>query len=80
METPMKWFIEHILRPKWVAFQYLDADDANDYELGLMVWGVVIALYKGDVIISHGVKNVRLPGKREFGESIFPLTHYGDYQ
>lgn len=69
----MKWFVEHILRPKWVAFQYDDSKDPNDYELGLMVFGAIVALYKGDIIIPSNPKNIRAPGKREFGESLFPV-------
>lgn len=70
----IKFLVERIIRPKWVAFSY---DDAPEYvELGLSIFGVIVALYKGRTIYPSKPINVREPHKREFGESLFQRYKY----
>lgn len=61
-----------IVRPKWVAFS--SNDTPSEIELGLLVWGRVISLYKGEVLVyePNNLLDVRAPEKREFGESLYP--------
>ena len=66
----MKTIINFLLRPQWVAFT---THNDNTVELGLCIWGVVFALYKGDVYVVSNLWSKRRPYKREFGESLHPL-------
>jgi hypothetical protein len=68
----MRWFVKYIVRPKWVVFQFADSGP-DEYELGLQICGTVVSLYKGDTLFPTNPKNIRDPGKREFGESLHPL-------
>ena len=70
----IRFIVEHIIRPKWVAFSYDDLPDS--VELGLSIFGVVVALYKGRVIYPSNPVNIREPYKREFGESLFQRYKY----
>ena len=73
--TPMiKRVVKNVIRPKWVAFRYdADAESVDDYELGISIFGVVVGLYKADTIYPDNPIGIRQPGKREFGESLYPL-------
>lgn len=66
-----KFIVQKIIRPKWVAFQYPDGDG---HELGFSIFGVVIGLYKADTIYPSNPQNIRRPEKREFGESLHPVS------
>jgi hypothetical protein len=68
----IKWFVKNIVKPEWVSFEYKDAPEGEN-ELGLRIFGVIVALYKGDVIYPTKPKNIRKPEKREFGESLYPV-------
>ena len=72
----IKFIVKHIIRPKWVAFSYDDRVGIDDVELGLSVFGVIVALYKGCTIYPDNPINVREPYKREFGESLFQRVKY----
>lgn len=65
----LKWLVEKILRPTWVVFTTKECDNP---ELGVKVWGVVIALYKGEAYFPSQIATIRQPDKREFGESLHP--------
>ena len=65
----LKWLVKTILRPSWVVFT---TPECNSPELGVKVWGVIFALYKGEAYFPSQVDTVRAPAKREFGESLHP--------
>lgn len=69
----MKWLINFLLRPKWVVFTTHD-DPSESPELGLRIWGVIFALYKAEVYSPSQLATVRPPEKREFGESLHPIS------
>lgn len=69
-----KWIVRYLIRPKWVSFEYSDANGEN--ELGISIFGVIIGLYKGDTMYPNNPNNIRAPEKREFGESIYPVKEY----
>lgn len=72
-----KWIVKNIIRPKWVAFEYNEGNpEDGNIELGISIFGVIIGLYKADTIYPDKVKNVRIPEKREFGESLHPIATY----
>jgi hypothetical protein len=68
-----RWLVNFILRPTWVVFR---PSSEAEPELGLMVWGFIFSLYKAEVLTynARGVKVLRLPYKREFGESLHPQS------
>ena len=69
----IRWIVKNIIRPKWVSFEYEDATNGEN-ELGFSVFGVVVGLYKANTIYPDNPKNMRKPGKREFGESLHPIS------
>jgi hypothetical protein len=72
----VKWFVQYILRPEWVVF-YTSHEHRQlgaKPELGLRIFGIIIGLHKGKELYYTNYVGVRLPGKREFGESLYPVT------
>jgi hypothetical protein len=63
-----RFIVEKIIRPKWVVFAYNDVP--FEEELGFCIFGVVVGLYKAETIYPTNPIGIRVPRKREFGESL----------
>lgn len=70
MKKLIQLIVSKILRPKWVVLDSYHADiNTCEHELVLIIWGVKIGHYKGDVIYFTDTDVPRLarqPKKHEF--------------
>lgn len=59
------WFVKHILRPQWVVYETEDG-----LEIGVKIFGIVFGCYKAEAYFPENFHNLRLPQKRELGETL----------